>query len=159
MQIKSKILGGYTVRSMTLADIPAMVNLMNVYSQKLIGADLTRVDQVLTEYQDPVINLSTDTLLIWDLSGMLVGYSEWYLMRSTHTHYLSWHIIHPELEGKRLGEFLVDWIKERGLKEISHAALGTRVSIRHGVIHSDTAVSSRLKKKGYQYVRSIYHGN
>lgn len=156
-EMKVQLPVGFNRRPITMADIPSLVELFNIFGQAHFGQITDDVDDVNAYYQMPGFHVETDTLLILDQTGKFVGFLEFWDTVELHIRYNTWGIVHPEYEGLGIGSYLLAWAESRAQKSLPLAPEGARVALLNGIDSRLTAAAKLLERSGYHHIRSHYH--
>jgi len=151
--MKTPLPESYSERATTLEDLEDVVALINAASRKLIGVDEVTVEQYRTEWGTPGFNLESDSRVVLDPRGQIVGYMEVWDLLDLPARITSWGRTHPEHVGLGIGSYLLDWAEERARKAIERAPEGARVSLHAYINHLDRAAAELLHAKGFKMIR------
>jgi len=80
----------YTARPVRMDDAQATVDLLNAYSQALLGINQETVDSTLHWWKSEGFDIETDTQLVLTPTGQAVAYIEFVDMAEPHVHLNSW---------------------------------------------------------------------
>ncbi|MFG2359266.1 GNAT family N-acetyltransferase [Streptomyces sp. NPDC048521] len=126
---------GYRSRSATPADVQAVHRLVAACERELLGRAVTGIDRIAADLGLPDQEPESDTVLVHDCQGDLVGWGR-VRGRRTRIH------VHPDHRGRGLGRSLLDWSEARGRQ------LGSD-RLSQSVPDSDPAASALLRSSGY----------
>jgi mycothiol synthase len=144
---------GYTLRNATWDDLKPVVQLVYDVCEHDGDIDVAYSEEELREiWEDPKLNINTDTWVVTDPDGNVVGYEEFY-ERSQHASLLGDGYVHPKHMGKGIGTILLHAIEVRAREEISKADPELRVFIRNGMSMEDSVAREMHEKEGYQPIR------
>jgi mycothiol synthase len=146
---------GYAARPATLADIEAVVAVINASSRALLGADQVSVEEWTAEWQAPGFNLETSTRVISAPDGTLVGSAHLWDM-PPHVQPEQFGRVHPAHTGRGLGSYLLAWAEGRARGLAAQAPATARVALQDWVNSLDTDTLALLRDQGHQHVRSNY---
>lgn len=120
---------GLTVRSATMADLSAVIDLLNTCSLASIGVGQFNEDETLIIWENPVFNMETDTRIILSPQGELIGYIDITKLTEPPVHPLIWGQVHPEWERQGIGTALMIWAQARAREATARVPEGVRVSM------------------------------
>lgn len=147
---------GFTARSMIVADIPAVVALNNARSRELIGVEPLTEQRLCTRCQMPGFDLETDTCLVLDRMGQLVGGSYVFDLAEPHVQVRCESIVNSDYNDQGIGNYLLEWAEERARLAISKAPEGARVTLSHGVLEQDRSTRDLLSQHGFVPIRHFW---
>lgn len=104
--------GGYTTRAMALEDVDAVIDVINAAAIADTGLKETNRGEKLNEWGLPQFDLKTDTRLVFEPGGQVVGFVELWDSQPHVRHHL-WGRVHPDYQDRGIGSYLVDWAEER----------------------------------------------
>ena len=148
-QIQSE---SFIVRSATLDDAEAIVDLINACSVEEGREERDTEQNIRAMMKMPGLNLETDTLLAIDQRGRLVGCA---LVQDgpPNTLLSAMAEVHPQHRGKGVGTALCRWIEDRARQAIPGLPTDTRVAVLQKRSSTDKASQDLLLSQGYQVVR------
>ncbi len=146
----------FTSRPATMDDVKAVVDLLNACSIEQIGRPRTEAHKIRSDWQAPIFNLETDTLVVLAADGKLVGHAALWDSEPHVRIYVAGDV-HPEYKGQGVGTALCQWAVKRGRRAIPKAPEGTRVVLVQATLSTDEAAQELLRKQGYQLVRHSFH--
>jgi len=146
---------GYVFRPATMEDAPAVVEIMRACDMAVTGSSDESLDDVLTEWQTPGLNLETDTRVVSAPDGRRVGYAIVLdVVRPVTPNFDVY--VHPDLWGGTLDSFLINWVEERARQAIAKVPADARVAM-HGYLYSnDTHYKSVLERAGLRVIRHAF---
>lgn len=147
---------GFTVRPASMEDLEAAVALFNTCSMDLIGKEQHEVDETRVEWSTPKFNLEADTRAVLTPDGEIAGYVEVWDIEEPHVRIWSWGRVHPNYRGRGIGTYLLRWAEERARQAVPKAPPGTRIVIRHGVLHQDKLAQELLLQEGFKLTRHFW---
>lgn len=127
---------GYTARPATLADVPAIHDLVTACERHLYGRAETDRDGIAADLSRPGLDRALDSRLVYGPAGELAGWA-WVNRRSEID-------VHPGHRGRGLGGALLDWADARA-RETGAAQL-----VQTDVPDQDRAAGALLRSRGYQ---------
>ncbi|MER6441936.1 GNAT family N-acetyltransferase [Streptomyces sp. NPDC001185] len=129
---------GYRSRSATSVDVHAVHALVAACEHALHGCASTGSDRIAADLTLPGLELRSDTMLVHDSKGELVGWG-WVKGRRATVH------VHPDHRGRGLGSSLLTWSEARA-GQLGGDRLAQTVSD-----NDDTAVAL-LRSSGYSWL-------
>jgi GNAT superfamily N-acetyltransferase len=148
-----KLPKGYQARPATLDDLEAAIDLWNACSRELLGIEKFSLQDSRREWTTPNFNLETDTCIILDPSGKIVGYHEVWDLDEPHVTLNVWGRVHPEYRDLGLEACLLEWAEERSIRSIPKAPAGARVAMQSFALSSDEAGQEAYRRAGFQLLR------
>jgi mycothiol synthase len=119
------------------ADAPALHRLIAAIELRLHGREVTALDSVVADLSRTTMDLSQDSLLVYDTPGELAGWAWSHLGKRGHVY------VHPGYEGRGLGTWLLDWNEARS-RELGRPDIGQTVD------DANTAALAILHARGYR---------
>ena len=147
---------GFTARPMRLDDVPAVVALENAYSRELIGVELLTEQRLRTQCQTPGFDMETDTCLVLDRTGELIGDAYVYDVAEPHVQVRCESVVNSDYNDQGIGSYLLEWAEERARQAISKAPEGSRVTLMHGVLEQDRPTRELLSQHGFVPIRHFW---
>jgi mycothiol synthase len=149
---------GFTVRGATLDDLASVHILINRWSQAVIGRDdLTDLDALRHDLQQPGFNMQDDIRLIFAPNGQLAGYLEVWTNAKPPVHPWIWGRVDPDYEGKGLGTWMIRWAEQRALQVLPNVPAELRFAPRTGTYRQALKAKKFYEDLGYRHVRSFYN--
>ncbi|HLI06350.1 MAG TPA: GNAT family N-acetyltransferase [Ktedonobacteraceae bacterium] len=145
---------GLTLRTVTMADLEAVSELVAAYEIADYGEAETTLEDMRNEWQSPNMNLETDTRVVTTPTGRMVGYAE--TMHFLHARIFGWLFVHPEYSEQGVREALLQWVEARAQEHIPLAAPDLRVTLNTGAASVNTAAKQLLERAGYQLIRHFW---
>ncbi|MCC9306228.1 GNAT family N-acetyltransferase [Kitasatospora sp. RB6PN24] len=133
----SSLPAAYRCRAATVADAPAIHELVAACERELPGRSETEPDRTVADLTLPGLDLAADTLLVHDSGRQLAGWAR------VHGGRRSTVDIHPEHRGQGLGGALLDWAEARA-RQAGSERLSQTVS------NGDRAAVALLRSRGYE---------
>jgi mycothiol synthase len=145
---------GYAAAPAIPADLPEIAALMGEADRALYG-DTTLGEAFLAgEWARPRFDPATDTLILRDDAGTLVGYADAF-DEDTPAVLEGFATVHPGHLGRGLGVLLVAAREGRAAAQATR--LGGPVRLRSAVYALDHGARELLAARGYGRVRSFFH--
>ena len=156
-QLKVALPEGFTDRAFTLNDLDESINLLNLWSQNLIGEDeITDVDAIRNEMELPGFTPEEDARVVFDPNGRMVGYVEVWTDSKPPVHPWIFGRIHPDYEDMGIGTWLMQWAEERALKALPGVPEELRFAPHTGANMESTGSKKLFEDLGYRHIRSFY---
>ena len=152
-------LPSYTFRPSTLADLPAVVAVLNAHTLATIGTTRTAGHWQHRHWYESGLKLSQDTRVAVNPAGEIVGYAELVPEAPYLIHLLTW-AIHPDLPPAEAGQIaatLLDWADQRAQELLSLAPAAARVVIHNNLFEQQETAIALLKSHDFQLARSFVH--
>ena len=146
----------YTVRPATMADISAVVELENLCSIEQIGKPEMNDEEMRLEWEMPGFDLATDTRLMHDLNGTLIGFMHIWDTDEPHVTVYMWGRVHPRYRGLGIGTVLLEWGEERAYEAIIKAPADAQVTLGQGTINTDSLAAELFQAHGYTLARHFW---
>ena len=144
------------LRPFTLEDAKATVNLFNAQSQNLFGYDDCDLDEMITEWTSPGLNLEDVARVVEDDQGQIIGYIEVWDTTQPHVTKYVWGVLHPEAWDPVLYRDMLTWAEACAQNRIALAPENARVVMSQGVPHKDKDRRIALETYGFQLVRHFF---
>ena len=71
-----KLPEGFTIRPATMGDIPACIEMFNLWAEDALGYKDMTEEGILNQFESPAFDPEINTLLVFTESGTLVGYAD-----------------------------------------------------------------------------------
>ncbi|MCP4645661.1 MAG: hypothetical protein GY851_34770, partial [bacterium] len=133
----------------------AVVALLNACSMKYTGKLDMDEGELRTEWKMPTFDLETDTWAVFAPQDKLVGHVN-VVDQAPHVRFWANVDVHPDYEGRLIGDYLRRWADERARQSVAKAPEGARVVSRCGVDGTNTAAQALLSQQSYQIVRHFF---
>lgn len=145
-------LENFIVRSATMEDLAAVIDLFNASSMDTMGINEFTLERYQKEWSTPGFNLETDCQLVTTLDGTVVGVTEIWCL-SPYVRIFAWVRVHPDYRGQGIGTYLTEWGEERARKAIPLAPEGARVLLEGGNTSTHQPAKELLEAQGYTLAR------
>ena len=147
---------GYTLRNAFWDDLQPVVDLIYDVCEHDGDVTIATPPEELREiWEDPKLDISTDSFVVTDPNGKVVGYEEFY-NRSEHASLIGDGYVHPNHLGKGIGTTLLRALDERARTEMAKADPELRVYIRNGMAIGDTIAREMHEDEGYKPIRFFW---
>lgn len=137
-------------------DIPAITELFNITSRRVLGVDKYRIHDTASEWELPGFSPQTHTMAVWDGAHIPLGYIELWDLIQPRVVMNCWMRVHPEYEQTSIGTYLLDWAEHRARQMLSTVPEGLRVVLRSGVPSMYPAMQNDYHKAGFETVRRFW---
>ncbi len=158
---------GFTMRPATMADLEAVVALLNACSMKIIGKADESVEAVRADWQMPGFDQVSSQRVIVSPQNQIVGFAEvrndprpTYPFLDVYVHpdfeeagpFLDVYV-HPDFEEAGIAAPLVEWGEERAREAIAMAPADVRVAMQAAGYAQDQHYKQVLESVGMKYIR------
>ena len=147
---------GLSAHPPLMEDIPAVNELFNITSRRILGVDKFRIEDTISEWELPDFNPETHTMAVWDSAHNPLGYIEYWDLIQPRVVMNCWMRIHPDYEQTSIGAFLLDWAEQRARQRLPTVSEELRVVLRGGVPVMLPAMQSDFRLAGFQPVRRFW---
>ncbi len=147
--MNEKLSEDFTLRSPTLNDLDAVVDMLNACTRSIMGRNNHDASMVGRIWGDSEFHLDTDAWVVTAPDRSIVGYAEFSPGDLPHYDIGVW--VHPAYQDHGVGETLLKALEERGLRES-----GSIVFDHTWVYEQDQVSRNRLSAFGYECVRKWY---
>lgn len=143
---------GLLVRTPTMADLPAVIELITTCDLTYSGVQGLTKEELKASWQSPDFNLATNALLIVSADGNVVAYADY--EHREHVRLFSAMNIHPRYRGQGIEQYLLQEIEARARQHIAQAREGARVTLFNYILAGDKELASVLAQERFKHVRS-----
>ncbi|MBN2471947.1 MAG: GNAT family N-acetyltransferase, partial [Anaerolineae bacterium] len=144
------------LRAPALADLSAVVALMNMVSLAEQGVKRMTEDRLRREWGLPSLSPEQDARLAFTAAGDLVGYIEVW-GRGTFIELGVDGCVHPDWQGQGIGAALMDWAEAYGAEVLlPRAPEGAHVALATGTDASNERAARLFRRRGYHIVRHFW---
>ena len=147
---------GYSTRSIKNDDVEVLVDLFNASSMKIYGTLNTDIEDMSSEFDSPDINLEKDTRVVLGDDGQIKGGIIVFAEPDLPVHPFLWGYVHPDFEGKGLGNYLLAWAEERASEHLEKLPGDVRVSVRLSTRQGYSPAEKLFISRGYQLFRKSF---
>lgn len=147
---------GFSARSATMADAPAVTEMLNASAVAQVGYKEFDLDETHVEWQMPGFDLENCSQVVLSPTGQIVGYIEVWDVADIPVHPWLWGRVHPDFEGMGIGSFLMDWAETQARRALLRVPADARVSVRAGCISSYQPTKKLFVERGMTLVRHFY---
>lgn len=124
----------FTYRPATMDDIPVVTGLANDYTERYLGYREVTENDIETGWKMPKFNPQTDTQMVYNPAGELVGYIEVWAISDPPVHPWIWGRVHPDYHRMGIGSFLMNWAEMRARQAIERCPQDVRVAYRASTV-------------------------
>lgn len=153
MQEEATGLAEYQIRPAEWSDLEAVTEMLNTWSQRVLGADLTTVEIQRREWRTPNFDLERDTRVAVAPDGQVVAYYEVWDQNNPPVRIQLWGRVHPDHEDRGIGSALLQWAIERAKQALPRAPQGARVSLGVSALSSQHAAHRLFEEHGFTLKR------
>lgn len=153
---KLKLPAGFTFRPATMDDIPACVEMYNIWSEDALGHKEVSEEEVRNEWKSSDFDPEVNAHLAFTESGMLVGYAEAWTHGEAPVRPWIWVRVHPDYHNLGLGTYLTQWAENLASSVLEKLPEGLRVCFEVGVDGRVEAAKELFENMGYAAYRSYY---
>ncbi len=147
---------GYTLRNASWDDLQPVVDLIYAVCEEDGDTTIaTPIEEMREIWEDPNLDMSTDTFVVTNANGKVVGYEEFY-NRSEHAALIGDGYVHPTEMGKGIGTTLLRALDERCRTEIAKADPELRVFVHNTMAIGDTTSREMHENEGYKPIRFFW---
>jgi ribosomal protein S18 acetylase RimI-like enzyme len=154
--MNTKLPQGFTMRPAAIEDVPAVVDVSNIFSQRYLGVEDISINDIETEWSEPNFSPQNDARLMFSPKGELVGYIEVWTTSNPPVHPWIWARVHPDYEGRGIGSNLMAWGEKRAHEAIERCPADVRVALRAGVDSTIKPAKELLTGCGFQPIRYFF---
>jgi mycothiol synthase len=148
---------GYTMRSATLEDVPAVTAMFNTWARHVIGVDDMTENTVRVMWTAPQVNLAEDARLVLAPDGQIAGYGSVWGLFEPYTQINTFVRIHPDHQHHGLEAAVLDWAEEHVQQAaFAKAAAGTRICLTAYRPTEDTLGLAAYEQAGFTTARYSY---
>jgi mycothiol synthase len=154
--MKTNLPPGYHARPARIEDVDAAVEMFNLDSRRLIGADEFILHEEANEWQTPGFDLATDSMVVLTEDDQLVAYYRVWDMKP-HLTLSVWGRVHPAHLNRGIASYLLEWARERACQSVPKATPGARVIMQSFVNILNQDALKLFEEAGMQHTRDFHH--
>lgn len=143
----------YIFRPATRADLPAVAEMLNHWSQHAQGVTKFEANEIGDEWDTPGFSLEGDTCLAFAPDGTLAAYYELWDLMDNHSRINLWGRVHPAYTRQGIGSALLEWAEGRARRSIPLAPYGQRVVLATSSLTGLTEPEKLFLDHGFSAVR------
>jgi mycothiol synthase len=140
---------------MTLDDADRVIDLINTAALADTGMAGTNRSEQLNEWGLPHFNVETDTQLVFEPGGPLVGFAELWDRQPHVRHYVGVHV-HPDYRSLGIGGSLIAWAEERARQSLGKAPPEASVALLSIWPHENVAARELYQAHGFAVSRLFF---
>jgi GNAT superfamily N-acetyltransferase len=144
------------IRPFTFEDAQACVDLFNACSQQLYGVDDSKLDDLMTEWTSPGIDVNEMIRVIEDPDGQVIGYIDVWDVTNPHVVKWVWGVLHPDHWDEALYSQMLTWAEDLARQRVELAPEEARVIMKQGTASKDILRKNALERYGFELVRHFY---
>lgn len=144
------------LRPFTLDDAQACVDLFNACSQHLYGCDDSELNELMTEWTSPGLDVNQMIRVVEDQESQVIGYIDVWDITSPHVVKWIWGVLHPNHWDEGLYARMLDWAEGLACERIFLAPEGARVIMKQGTPSKDLQRKKALEQHGFTLSRYFY---
>jgi GNAT superfamily N-acetyltransferase len=152
-----RLTGNPAPRRPTMQDAAAVAGLINICAVTEVGLLQTTVEQLRDRWQSPGFHLDTDSWVMVEPGGRIVGYVEVWDLHSLVTPSV-WVCVHPDYTGPDLGRYLLRLAEDRARQALGEASCDRRVTLRTTIVSANQPARRLLYQVGYRLVSRHWCG-
>ncbi len=146
----------WQMRSVTLDDVEAYVNLENDVQEALLGVRPATLQNAKSDWQSPDLNLAESTRAVFDVTGKMIAFAMVWDNGPVPVNIYIRLEVHPEYMDTDIGAQLLTWGEARARQAIRRVPKHAQVGIELGTLRTDTARIKLFETQGFQHIRSWY---
>ncbi|HVE97946.1 MAG TPA: GNAT family N-acetyltransferase, partial [Mycobacteriales bacterium] len=143
----------YAERPAQRADLEDVAAVVIAADIDQLGEPDWSVDDQAEEWADPRLDLATDTRVVLDAAGAVVGYAH-VLRRDEGTDFDTETYVLPEHDGHGIEEHLLGFVEERARQGVAPGASSARLVAF--CLETDAVRAARLRAAGYGVIRQFF---
>lgn len=144
------------LRPFTFEDAQACVDLFNACSQKLFGWNDTTLDELMSDWTAPGVNVTETIRVLENAQGEIIGYIDVWDNTKPHVIKYIWGVLHPEAWDKTLYQQMLSWAEKTARSRVNLAPDGARVIMKQGTSVKDISRKAAMEDFGFDLVRHFY---
>jgi len=156
MKTEIKLPEGYITRAAVKDDFGAVADLINTSSREICGEQFTSLEDKTNAWETPGFNISTDTQLVLNREGVLIGLLEFWDIQEPHLQATVHLHLHPEYDPILTGDYLLSWGDRRAETMLEIAPAGQKLDLLIMVDGRDENKGMILEENGYNNERTFW---
>ncbi len=146
----------FAYRAPTMADVPAIVNMLNICAVDQTGKPDVNRNALLSDWTTPGFNRAKSLRVAETSDGKIVGYIEvWDIDPLPVTNWV-WARVHPTFEGLGIGTDLMYWAEDRLQETLDRVPDDLRVTFRSGSLGTHYPTKNLLEDLGMSLNRYFW---
>jgi ribosomal protein S18 acetylase RimI-like enzyme len=146
----------FTVRPVTLDDIPAAVAFMNRVDAADIGHGTVTEADLRREWEFDRFDLATSTMAAFTSDGRMVAYGELWDTHEVPVRPWYWARVDPDYRGQGIGAYLFQWCEKLAPRVFDKAPDDARIVLQAGALKTTTDADALLRECGMFTERGSY---
>jgi mycothiol synthase len=143
-----------TVRAAATGDLEAVANLISTCDIAEHGEPDYTLEDLRVDWQNPELNLKTDTWVVATPGGRVVGYGAMFNRENVRLYVDAY--VNPEFCGQGIGTYLARTGEARARQQVPEAPPGVRVSLFNPISNGNHAARALLEREGYTVARHFW---
>lgn len=156
MNLPTQLSNGFIARNAEISDLPAAVNLLNAYSQHLVGTNMLRQRDLEPEWHMQDYRPETHIRLVFAPHNRLAGYMEFWDVNQPRVIMHAWGRVDPAFSDPAIMAHLLEWVETRARQSMESVPAELRVVLRAPVPSLDDTLCTQLQQMGYSPVRRFW---
>ncbi len=146
----------WCLRPFTLADAPAVVEIMRASSLANLGYADVDLEEMLSDWTAPGVDLLETARVLVDEQGQIIGYCDIWDSEAPHVTKWCWVDIHPDRWEDAVALELLGWSEQAARARMHLAPDGARVILGYGLNHRQERSRCMLEAASFELVRHYY---
>jgi len=146
----------YTARAATMADLTAVVNLMNICTKADTGEAGETIADRKNAWETPGLNISTDVHLVFAPDSELVGILEFWDILKPHVQVSIQIHVHPDHDVQTIGSYLLGWADWREEEALTQVQTEGQVVLLSGADGREKSKQQLFQTNGYIVTRYFW---
>jgi len=144
---------GFHMRPAAMEDLGEAVRVMNAWSSQVLGRNKFVLDDIRREWQEPGYDLESDSRIVVDPQGRIVGFQEVFDPGYPHVRIYCWGVVDPRFTDLGLEAQLLNWAEERARQSVEAAPPNARVALVTHCLSSQNDTVELLQRSGFNFQR------
>ncbi|MEN8243045.1 MAG: GNAT family N-acetyltransferase, partial [Chloroflexota bacterium] len=133
-----------------------LTEIYNLVSNLEVGHDDFTVQELITDYTTPNLNLEEDTLVVLNPEGQIVASQDVFATDPIPVHPTVWGRVHPDYTGLGLGTYLIRWGIERARHVLDKVPEEYRVAVHSFSLDQAEESIKLIEAHGYTPRRHFF---
>ncbi|MEE8593959.1 MAG: GNAT family N-acetyltransferase [Candidatus Bipolaricaulota bacterium] len=148
---------GFAARPATIQDAEQVAALWNQRSEATRGEHSSTPERVLSIWDHPKFDLSTDSRLVFAPEEKLIGYAHIRDVKTPPVDVFSGYSVHPNYDHSDwLWNDLFRWMEVEARRVIPKAPEDARIALVAGTSEQDVTEQHELERQGFEYSRTFH---
>jgi mycothiol synthase len=153
VHFKALLEEGFTVGPASMDDLPEAIDMFNAAERELVGKDRFTLALYEQEWRAPGFNLPTDTRLVRNPAGAIVGLAEVWDISNPPIHPWIWARVDPAHQNQGIGTALMKWALDRARQALARLEADVRLAPRAGTNLKHEPSTTLLEELGMRPIR------